>query len=171
MPKRKGHPTGRAKKPVVESETVFFYAPNEKPYGIFCQWYSSPIVIPTASLEFLDTFSTATPTPSTILSTYAPSIAFTCAEQFYMFCKAVYFSDASSCTRILNTRDPKEQKALGARVSGFNDYKWTRVKSRVARVGNWYKYVQNRAMKDVLLGTGERELAEASSRDRVWGIG
>lgn len=73
--------------------------------------------------------------------------------------------------RILAERDPKEQKVLGQRVKGFNEYKWTRVKSRVVRMGSWYKFVQNRGMRDVLLATRESELAEASSRDRVWGIG
>jgi ribA/ribD-fused uncharacterized protein len=100
-------------------------------------------------------------------------MTFTCAEQLYMFSKALYFSDALSCTHILATSDPKAQKKLGKAVKNFNEYKWTLVKSRVARVGNWYKFTNpvNRHMKNVLLGTRERELAEAARRDRVWGIG
>lgn len=90
-----------------------------------------------------------------------------------MFCKALYFEDAEACRSILASRDPSEQKKIGQGVKGFSDSEWDTVKSRVARVGNWYKFTNpaNRHMKDVLLETGDRELAEASSRDRIWGIG
>jgi ribA/ribD-fused uncharacterized protein len=58
-------------------------------------------------------------------------------------------------------------------VHGFDDSLWDTVKSRVARVGNWYKFTHpdNTYMKAILLGTGDWELAEAASKDRVWGIG
>jgi predicted NAD-dependent protein-ADP-ribosyltransferase YbiA (DUF1768 family) len=38
---------------------------------------------------------------------------------------------------------------------------------------DWYKFTHpsNAYMRVVLLGTEQREIAEASSRDRVWGIG
>ena len=175
-PKKKANPLGRAKKPIPESETIFFYMPNDKPYGVFCQWHPSTITIPITSLHFL-TSSTAsadsTTDSATILEEHAPSLTFGCAEQFYMFAKALYFADSSTCTRILATSDPKEQKKLGQQVRNFNDFKWSLVKSRVARVGNWYKFTNpaNRYMCDILLGTGEQELAEASRRDRIWGIG
>jgi ribA/ribD-fused uncharacterized protein len=171
MPKRKAHSAGRAEKATTKSTTIYFYLPDEQPYGILCQWHPSPIILPTASLHFLVTQSTAKPPPSAILSTYAPSITFTCAEQLYMFSKALFFSDEKSCSRILSLSDPKEQKKVGQRVAGFNDYKWMRVKSRVVRVGNWYKFWQNGGMREVFMGTGERELVEASTRDRVWGVG
>lgn len=108
---------------------------------------------------------------SSVLPHEACSITFSCAEQFYMFAKALYFGDSTISTRILATTDPKDQKKLGQMVKGFNEYKWGRVKYRVAVVGNWYKYCQNEGLRAVLLGTGEKELAEASRRDRVWGIG
>lgn len=41
----------------------------------------------------------------------------------------------------------------------------------MVRVGNWYKFGQNKEMGEVLLGTGNKEMAEASPQDRVWGIG
>ncbi|KAF2028984.1 DUF1768-domain-containing protein [Setomelanomma holmii] len=168
-PKRKVHPIGRPKKSEPQPDATYFYMPNDKPYGVFCQWHPSPITIPTISLHFLGT----SPFSASLLKTYTPSISFTCAEQLYMFCKALYFGDTASCTRILATRDPKEQKKLGKQVSNFNEFKWSRAKSRVARVGNWYKFTHpsNRHMKDILLSTRERELAKAARRDRVWGIG
>ena len=88
-----------------------------------------------------------------------------------MFAKALYFGDGQVCSRILATDGPKEQKKLGQAVKGFEEYEWGRVKFRVAVVGNWYKYYQEEKMGEMLLETGERELAEASRKDRVWGIG
>ncbi|KAH7074387.1 hypothetical protein BKA63DRAFT_490938 [Paraphoma chrysanthemicola] len=161
-PKRKPNPTGRAKKPDGQrSTTFFFYLPNDKPYGVFCQWHPSPITVPTSSLHFLAT----SPSSTELLAKYASSITFTCAEQVHMFAKGIVFADALSCTRIL--------AKLGKAVTNFNEYKWTQVKSRVARVGNWYKFTNpvNKHMKEILLRTGDRELAEAARRDRVWGIG
>ncbi|KAE8851050.1 hypothetical protein HRS9122_01337 [Pyrenophora teres f. teres] len=112
-------------------------------------------------------------TAQQILSTHATPIPFTTAEQSYMYLKSLYFSHSPTCTRILSTTDPKLCKKLGSSVPNFSAYHWDRVKQRVARVVNWYKFTdpRNAAMKAVLLGTGERELAEASPRDRVWGIG
>lgn len=37
--------------------------------------------------------------------------------------------------------------------------------------GNYLKFTQNESLRKRLLETGDRELAEASSFDRVWGIG
>jgi ribA/ribD-fused uncharacterized protein len=112
-------------------------------------------------------------TAQQILDTYGSHITFICTEQSYMFLKALYFSDTPSCTKILATPDPKSQKQLGQRVQNFSFWHWSRVKSRVVRVGSWYKYTApgNKHMKEILLGTGERELAEAARRDRIWGIG
>lgn len=163
MPKR--HPIGRPiKAPIPQSDTVYFYLPNEMPYGIFCQWYPSCITVPLSSLRFLR---------SPVLEAYTCPLRFTCAEQFYMFCKALFFQDARSCERIMAVQDPKEQKKRGSQVSGFNEGEWTQVKSRVCEVGNWYKFTHpdNFHMREVLLGSGDRELAEAGRRDRVWGIG
>lgn len=37
--------------------------------------------------------------------------------------------------------------------------------------GNWLKFGQDKSLREELLGTGDRELVEASPIDRVWGIG
>lgn len=39
------------------------------------------------------------------------------------------------------------------------------------RWGNYYKFTQDEELKRVLLDTGDRELVEASPRDRIWGVG
>jgi predicted NAD-dependent protein-ADP-ribosyltransferase YbiA (DUF1768 family) len=128
MPKNK---PDRAKKPLPSSSSnaIFFYLPEEVPYGIFHQWHPSPIAIPTPSLAFLCTTATAT----TILAQHRSansSIALTCAEQSHMLAKALLFDDTASCRRVLATPHPKEQKRLGQQAAGFNEWKWTQ-----ARVG------------------------------------
>lgn len=169
-PKRKNARTIKTK-PTPPSSTVFFYRPDEKPYGIFCQWKPSSITIPTRVLQII----VDKPTASTILAEHTEngaSITFSCAEQSYMFCKALYFCDADSCRSIMATSDPAEQKHLGQCVVGYSGA-WTVVNSRVARITNWYKFTdpENKHMKEILLATGDKELAEASRRDRLWGIG
>ncbi|KAF2654229.1 DUF1768-domain-containing protein [Lophiostoma macrostomum CBS 122681] len=213
MRKYKVQPTKRSMAAV--SDTIFFYMPADKPYGRFCQWHPSPIRIPTSSLVFLDALSSATQRPSALLTHFAEQQAqrqsadveeqkqtqaqglensalhFSCAEQSYMFCKALFFGDETACTAILATPDPKTQKLIGKNVKGFEEEKWSEVKFRVAVVGNWYKFThglnecqyeplrkgkdkeseKRDGMRDTLLGTGDKEIAEAGRRDRVWGIG
>jgi ribA/ribD-fused uncharacterized protein len=172
--KKTPKPTKSPSKPAPTSDTIFFYMPNDASYGVFCQWYPSTLTVPTTQLLFLAPplphHITPAPSSATVL---APTMTFNCAEQFYMACKAFHFSDAVSLTRILATDSPKEQKKLSRAITGFDGASWARVRARVARVGNWYKFTDpsNQGMQDILMGTGTREVAEAARRDRVWGIG
>lgn len=88
-----------------------------------------------------------------------------------MFSKALFFCAPEICALIMASADPARHKKFGRSVPGFSEWKWDQVKRRVARVGNWYKFTdaRNDRMERVLVGTGERELVEASRRDRVWG--
>jgi ribA/ribD-fused uncharacterized protein len=63
------------------------------------------------------------------------------------------------------------QKALGRQTAGFTDSSWDEIKSAVVEAGNIAKFGQNPKLRGKLLATGDRLLVEASSRDRVWGIG
>jgi ribA/ribD-fused uncharacterized protein len=55
---------------------------------------------------------------------------FTCAEQYMMYGKAVLFGDGETSTRILAARTPKEHKALGREVRGFEGAVWERERER-----------------------------------------
>jgi len=76
------------------------------------------------------------------------------------------------------TPKPAVQKALGRQVSGFDEGVWKANRERIVEEGNWWKFVNGtgageevKGLKERLMETGERELVEASPRDRIWGIG
>lgn len=96
---------------------------------------------------------------------------FNCAEQFMMFCKAIYFQDKISGNLIMDTKDPSLQKKYGRAVKDFIDFMWRQSCERVAFEGNWWKFARNETRRNFLLGTGDRMICEASSMDRRWGIG
>ena len=146
-----------------ESGPLFFYMPNEK-YGEFCQWFPSVFAMDKSKISELVGYTIDENDPEGM-------ITFGCAEQFMMYCKAARFRDIDRQARVLATDSPKEQKRLGKETVGFTSESWDQVKSEVVEAGNIAKFGQNAHLKNVLLGTGDRLLCEASSRDRVWGIG
>ncbi|KAE9978987.1 hypothetical protein BLS_000157 [Venturia inaequalis] len=163
------------------SMPVFFYMPNEHPYGVFCQWQQSYFTVARSSFSYLErnALPGQTHDPSQTASTPNPTtqkqkeetITFSCCEQYMMYCKALFFQDTPSAKRILSTSSPKEQKAMGRSVKGFNEYEWSFIRQKVGEEGNYAKFTQNKAMRRVLLGTRERMIFEAARRDDIWGIG
>lgn len=96
---------------------------------------------------------------------------FTCAEQYMMHGKAVLFGDEEMAARILEAKTPKEHKALGRKVRGFDGARWERERERIVYEGNHAKFTQNPALLEALLATAGTELVEASPLDRIWGVG
>ncbi|KAI9166777.1 N-glycosidase R617 [Paramyrothecium foliicola] len=144
---------------------VFFFKPNES-HGEFCQWYPSTFTVSKVEMSRI----IGHPIDQDDPEGWQP-IYFNCAEQFMMYCKAGCFHDTETQRLVLATHDPKEQKRLARQTRGFQADKWDEVKSPVVVAGNLAKFGQNQRLKQVLLDTGERLLAEAASEDRVWGIG
>jgi len=98
-------------------------------------------------------------------------VAYTCTEQFMMAEKARLFGDDETLRQILATASPREQKALGRQVRGFDADRWTAACRDVVHRGNVAKFSQNADLKALLLATGDKTLVEASPTDRIWGIG
>lgn len=96
---------------------------------------------------------------------------FATAEHFMMWRKAVLFGDDAAAARVLEVGDPREAKAVGRAVAGFDSTVWDERRLDAVVDGNLAKFGQHGDLAAYLLGTGERVLAEASPRDRVWGIG
>ena len=113
--------------------------------GRFSQWYSSPFTI--------------------------GSLTYNCAEQWMMYQKACIFGDLETAVNILASTSPKEQKAYGRKIQGFNDGVWNLLCIDIVRVGNLAKFTQNPELGDYLLETDDLVLVEASPYDKIWGIG
>lgn len=96
---------------------------------------------------------------------------FNCAEQWMMYSKAILFNDKSTAQLILNSRSPKEQKALGRKVKNFDQARWDRYAKAIVFVGNLAKFSQYPELYDQLVATAGTTLVEASPYDSIWGIG
>lgn len=121
------------------------------------------------------------PNPNTIdkscLGQWQPSIfevdidEYTCAEQYMMAEKARLFDDNEIEEQIMQATDPKQMKALGKKVKGFDQVAWDKAKYSIVLNGSYYKFTQNEKMRDFLLSTEDKILVEASPLDTIWGIG
>ncbi len=98
------------------------------------------------------------------------AVVYCCMEQFMMAQKAELFGDGEIQKQIMESREPDHIKALGRKVQNFDQAVWDRVKYSIVLNGNWCKFSQNRPLRDFLLSTGDRVLAEASPYDAIWGI-
>lgn len=92
-------------------------------------------------------------------------------EQFMMYCKAKLFGDEECAAKILRAETPREHKALGRSVRGFEESKWAQKCEHYVFVGSLAKFRQNEVLGDFLVKTGNTELVEASPYDRIWGVG
>jgi hypothetical protein len=96
---------------------------------------------------------------------------FNCAEQYLMWSKADVMGDVTSAQQILSTPDPKRQKALGRQVHPWDEGLWKQRREAVMLAATRAKFAQNSHLRQRLLETHPRRLAEASPFDKVWGIG
>ena len=127
---------------VIETDTmVLFWHPP----AVFGQWTDSVFVV--------------------------EGVTYSCAEQFMMAEKARLFGDEAIRAKIVASSAPREHKALGRRVTGFDHAVWERARLDIVVRGNLAKFGQNPAMLAALLATGDRLLVEASPLDRIWGVG
>ncbi|TVQ33612.1 MAG: NADAR family protein [Phycisphaeraceae bacterium] len=99
------------------------------------------------------------------------AISYNCCEQFMMSEKARMFGDLDALNRIMATRNPRKQKAFGRSVKPFDADLWAAECQQVVFRGNLAKFEQNDELRELLLATGDRLIAEASPEDEVWGIG
>ncbi|MGK0291262.1 MAG: ribA/ribD-fused uncharacterized protein [bacterium] len=93
------------------------------------------------------------------------------AEHFMMAKKAELFNDQENLQKILNAKHPKAAKRLGRKVKDFSAEIWDQNCFDFVVQGNLAKFSQNKQLKDFLLSTKNRVLVEASSYDKIWGIG
>lgn len=125
----------------LENRRIFFW------HGIFSQWHISTFRDPSYGFHF------------------------TSAEQAMMYGKAVTFQDGDAMRAVLATRDPKDQKAIGRTIKGYDNEIWNEVKFPIVSRNNYFKFKQDPELKEFLILTDGYELVEASPYDKIWGVG
>lgn len=95
---------------------------------------------------------------------------FNCSEQMYHFEKARYFKDKDAMEKILQTKDPIQQKKVN--IKGFKQEEWQKKSEKVMEEIIRVKCEQNSVFRDILCKkTGKKTLIEANPHDPFWGIG
>ncbi len=98
-------------------------------------------------------------------------ITYNCCEQYMMYHKAMLCGDRVTAEKILSEPEPALQKDLGREVQHFDSALWDQHKLGVVWYGNFLKFSQHRDLRERLVATGNKILAEASPVDLVWGVG
>ncbi len=88
-----------------------------------------------------------------------------------MASKARLFGDHRTLAKILVSAEPKDAKALGRMVIGFDSALWEAHGYDFVVEANLAKFGQNPDLKSYLISTHPKVLVEASPVDPVWGIG
>ncbi len=137
----------------MNDHVIGFYSENGA-YGCFSNWYPSGFAV--------------------------DGISFANAEQYMMFQKAISFGADDTAKRILTTTAPSEIKHLGRTgIPDYDDATWDTICIPIMRRGLREKFAQNAELKQMLLGTGDKYLAECTDAfhianrnvDRKWGVG
>ncbi|KAL7941217.1 hypothetical protein V8C42DRAFT_335664 [Trichoderma barbatum] len=150
-----------------QNEPIYFWRETDSQKGWLSQWYYCP---------FKDDEN--------------PKIIYETAEHYMMYQKAILFNDQASATKILKRGlHPRKVKALGRKVTNFSEQTWDANREDIVRKGNHLKFTNavtedgfclgtagniplvGGSLRETLLGTGDKELVEASPFDAVWGIG
>ena len=98
-------------------------------------------------------------------------LSYPSAEHFMMAGKARLFGDAGIAEQIRRAPHPGAAKALGREVAGFGEERWAEHRFGVLVAGNLAKFGQHPELREFLMATGSRVLAEASPQDKIWAIG
>ena len=92
------------------------------------------------------------------------------SEHAIQYSKAIISEDYSTGTKILKCSTPREAKRLGKNINNFIHSKWTKEGLQMCYPLIKAKFTQNEELKEKLLSTGTKLLAE-SSKDKLWGTG
>ena len=99
------------------------------------------------------------------------SRTFHSSEQAFMALKAMEFNDPEHLDEILRATTPFKAKQLGRKVRNFDDDRWCSVRQERMIQVLFAKFSSSEELRDTLINTNDSILAEASPRDRTWGIG
>ena len=81
------------------------------------------------------------------------------------------FQDRRTVELLMSSPDPSAHKLIGRSVCNFDKAVWDRVRDDAVLAGNFVSFSQNPIIKQHLLSTGTKKMAEVNPFDPVWGIG
>jgi len=96
------------------------------------------------------------------------------SEQYFMCMKAITFGDNDMAEQIIKFGgNPRVAKAMGRKVSNYDDKVWNEKRYEVMLAANLLKYEQNEDIREKLLSEDfdGKGFVEASPVDKIWGIG
>lgn len=93
-------------------------------------------------------------------------VEYSCAEQYMMAEKARMFGDQEMLACIMGTSYPKEMKAYGRAVAGFDKDTWEKECYEIVKRGNKAKFSQNPDAQDPLKWRGTNLLGFALTEVR-----
>jgi len=102
---------------------------------------------------------------------FPPVVSCDFSEKAIMATKASLMQDLEAFRAIDAATNPKSCKKLGRRVRNFDEALWVAHLEEVAFEIVRQKFESDRELRELLLSTGDRILAEAAPYDCVWGIG
>ena len=90
-----------------------------------------------------------------------------------MWLKATWFNDQEIADKILQAKTPKEAKALGREVRGFDEKEWEGARESAMWNAVLAKFRQNEKLKEILLSDEfkGKQFVEGSPVDKIWGVG
>lgn len=97
---------------------------------------------------------------------------FSSSEQAFMYEKALYFRDKETADLIMKAETPKEAKALGRKVRGFDSEKWSEVCEDIMYNVVLHKFSQNLNLKKLITREDllDKKFVEGSPVDGIWGV-
>lgn len=127
-----------------QQEFIFFWHEYEE-NGCFSQWYRAPFTV--------------------------EGITYQTCEQYMMAKKALLFNDIEHYYLIMGEPDPRKDKAYGKDVRNYDGDLWHSCNEEIIFHANYAKFSQHMELKEALLATGDKQLVEASPKDKIYGIG
>ena len=98
-------------------------------------------------------------------------ISYSSAEQAFQHKKARVAGDQNKEREILFNTDPSIQKSLGNRVKGLDDTAWSGQKRDIMKDILIAKFTQHEDLRNYLLSTKDKKIAEANAKDSFFAIG
>lgn len=113
---------------------------------------------------------------TSVFSNHYPSefiiddIKYACAEQAYAHAKANFAKDTDTADEIMKTDDPASHKQLMKKIKVQTDA-WDNIKCELMEKIVLSKFQQNDDLKQTLINTNGKLLAEGNPHDNFWGVG